>query len=81
MVEKWRSVRQQRDSAGQAREDDPPPNAWRLSEDEWGVMRPHPQHGSHIPEKLPFFSLAGEIAPWQVNAAVWFGRIWNRRPE
>lgn len=33
----------------------------RLSDDEWNVMRLHPAHGSHILEKLPFFSLAGEI--------------------
>ena len=33
----------------------------RLSADEWDVMRLHPEHGSHILEKLPFFSLAGEI--------------------
>ncbi len=32
-----------------------------LSEDEWQVMRLHPEHGSHILEKLPFFSLAAQI--------------------
>jgi HD-GYP domain-containing protein (c-di-GMP phosphodiesterase class II) len=36
-------------------------NPGRLSEDEWKVMRLHPEHGSHILDKLPFFSLAGEI--------------------
>lgn len=33
----------------------------KLSEDEWKVMRLHPEFGSHILEKLPFFSIAGEI--------------------
>jgi HD-GYP domain-containing protein (c-di-GMP phosphodiesterase class II) len=36
-------------------------NPGELSEDEWKVMRLHPEHGSHILDKLPFFSLAGEI--------------------
>lgn len=33
----------------------------RLSEDEWKIMRRHPEQGSRILEKLPFFSLASEI--------------------
>lgn len=33
----------------------------RLSEAEWQVMRLHPEHGSRILEKLPFFSLAAQI--------------------
>lgn len=33
----------------------------QLSEDEWKVMRLHPEHGSRILEKLPFFSLAAQI--------------------
>jgi len=32
-----------------------------LSEDEWKVMRLHPQHGSNILKMIPFFSLAGQI--------------------
>lgn len=32
-----------------------------LSEHEWNVMRLHPEHGSQLLEKLPFFSLAQEI--------------------
>ena len=32
-----------------------------LSEGEWQVMRLHPEHGSQILEKLPFFSLAAQI--------------------
>ena len=33
----------------------------RLTEDEWQIMRLHPENGSHILEKLPFFALAAEI--------------------
>ena len=33
----------------------------RLSEDEWKVMRLHPEHGFSLLEKIPFFSLAGQI--------------------
>lgn len=33
----------------------------RLSEDEWQIMRLHPENGSHLLEKLPFFSRAAEI--------------------
>ena len=33
----------------------------RLSDDEWQVMHLHPEHGSRILEKLPFFSLAAQI--------------------
>jgi HD-GYP domain-containing protein (c-di-GMP phosphodiesterase class II) len=33
----------------------------RLSDEEWAVMRLHPEQGGHILEKLPFFSLAAEI--------------------
>lgn len=33
----------------------------RLSDDEWKVMRLHPEHGARILEKLAFFSLAAEI--------------------
>ena len=36
-------------------------NPGKLSEDEWRVMRLHPEHGSSILEKIPFFSLAGQI--------------------
>jgi HD-GYP domain-containing protein (c-di-GMP phosphodiesterase class II) len=32
-----------------------------LTEDEWKVMRGHPENGSHILEKLPFFALAAQI--------------------
>jgi HD-GYP domain-containing protein (c-di-GMP phosphodiesterase class II) len=33
----------------------------RLSEEEWVVMRQHPAHGCKLLEKIPFFSLAGQI--------------------
>lgn len=33
----------------------------RLSEDEWKIMRRHPEDGSSILRKLPFFSLAAEL--------------------
>src|SRR5574337_726680 len=33
----------------------------RLSEEEWNVMRLHPEQGSQILEKVPFFSLAAQI--------------------
>lgn len=33
----------------------------RLSDDEWKVMHLHPEHGSLLLNKLPFFSLAAEI--------------------
>ncbi|HEX8989214.1 MAG TPA: HD-GYP domain-containing protein [Rhodocyclaceae bacterium] len=33
----------------------------RLSEEEWQVMRLHPEHGSQILQKLPFFGLAAQI--------------------
>lgn len=33
----------------------------QLSEEEWKVMRLHPEQGSHILEKLSFFSLAAQI--------------------
>jgi HD-GYP domain-containing protein (c-di-GMP phosphodiesterase class II) len=33
----------------------------RLSEEEWQVMRLHPENGSRILDKLPYFSLAAQI--------------------
>ena len=33
----------------------------QLSEDEWTIMRLHPEHGSRLLEKLPYFSLAAQI--------------------
>jgi len=33
----------------------------RLSDDEWQIMRRHPEQGSQLLEKLPIFSLAAEI--------------------
>lgn len=33
----------------------------KLSEDEWAVMRLHPESGCNLLEKIPFFSLAGQI--------------------
>ena len=33
----------------------------RLSEEEWAVMRLHPEHGCHILDKMPFFALAAQI--------------------
>jgi HD-GYP domain-containing protein (c-di-GMP phosphodiesterase class II) len=33
----------------------------KLSDDEWMVMRQHPEHGYRLLEKIPFFSLAGKI--------------------
>jgi HD-GYP domain-containing protein (c-di-GMP phosphodiesterase class II) len=33
----------------------------RLSDDEWMVMRQHPEQGSRLLEKIPFFSLAAKI--------------------
>ena len=33
----------------------------QLSEEEWQVMRQHPEHGNQLLEKLPFFSLAAQI--------------------
>jgi HD-GYP domain-containing protein (c-di-GMP phosphodiesterase class II) len=36
-------------------------NPGGLSEDEWKIMRLHPENGSHLLDNLPFFSLAGEI--------------------
>ncbi len=36
-------------------------NPGRLTDQEWGIMRQHPEHGSHLLEKLPFFSLAAQI--------------------
>ena len=33
----------------------------KLSDDEWQVMRQHPEHGWQILEKLPVFSMAGQI--------------------
>ena len=35
--------------------------AGNLSEEEWKVMRQHPEDGSHILAKLPVFSLAAQI--------------------
>jgi HD-GYP domain-containing protein (c-di-GMP phosphodiesterase class II) len=32
-----------------------------LSDDEWMVMRQHPEHGSRLLEKIPLFSLAAKI--------------------
>jgi HD-GYP domain-containing protein (c-di-GMP phosphodiesterase class II) len=36
-------------------------NAGRLSEDEWKIMRQHPEHGYRILEKIPFLALACRI--------------------
>ncbi len=33
----------------------------RLSDEEWQIMRRHPEDGSRILQKLPFFSLAAEV--------------------
>ncbi len=33
----------------------------RLSDDEWMVMRQHPEQGSRLSEKIPLFSLAAKI--------------------
>ena len=33
----------------------------RLSADEWKIMRLHPEHGSRLLAKLPFFALAAQI--------------------
>ncbi len=33
----------------------------KLTEEEWQVVRLHPEHGSHILQKLPFFGLAAQI--------------------
>lgn len=33
----------------------------KLSDDEWLIMRQHPQHGHDIVKKLPFLAMAGEI--------------------
>jgi HD-GYP domain-containing protein (c-di-GMP phosphodiesterase class II) len=32
-----------------------------LSDEEWRIMRLHPEHGAHILEKLPYFALAAQI--------------------
>lgn len=33
----------------------------KLTTDEWTVMRQHPEQGSNLLDKIPFFSLAGQI--------------------
>jgi HD-GYP domain-containing protein (c-di-GMP phosphodiesterase class II) len=33
----------------------------KLTTEEWQVMRLHPEHGSNILQKIPFFSLASQI--------------------
>lgn len=33
----------------------------KLTHDEWGIMRQHPENGSHLLEKLPFLSFASKV--------------------
>ena len=33
----------------------------QLTPEEWAVMRQHPEHGCNLLEKIPYFSLAGQI--------------------